>query len=317
MTAKDITLDLIIRYGFQVLGAIIILTVGVLLARWIGNVSNRWLESRVKEPPMRLLMVRAIRILVILLTLLVALDKFGFQIAPLVAAVGVVGVGVGFAFQGVLGNIVAGLSIIFTKPYRVGEYIELLNVHGQVVTIELFSTTLVQLDQSRVVIPNRRIVGEILHNYGTIRQLQLKVGVAYGVNLDEVLLVAKEIAAANPRVLKEPAPLIGISELADSSVTLSIQPWVTVADMISARAELYQAIVERFPGEQDRYSFSCERGAPARRFMSRSEIVRDPCSWKRETRVVFHRLLDYKIQSKVVSRPLKQSGADINDFFRR
>jgi small conductance mechanosensitive channel len=246
MTAKDITLDLIIRYGFQVLGAIIILTVGVLLARWIGNVSNRWLEPRVKEPPMRLLMVRAIRILIILLTLLVALDKFGFQIAPLVAAVGVAGVGVGFAFQGVLGNIVAGLSIIFTKPYRVGEYIELLNVHGQVVTIELFATTLVQLDQSRVVIPNRRIVGEILHNYGTIRQLQLKVGIAYGANLDEVLTVAKDIVAANPRALKEPAPMIGISEFADSSVTVSIQPWVAVTDMVSARAELYKAIVERF-----------------------------------------------------------------------
>jgi small conductance mechanosensitive channel len=246
MTAKDITLDLIIRYGFQVLGAIIILTVGVLLARWIGNVSDRWLGSRVKEPPMRLLMVRAIRILIILLTLLVALDKFGFQIAPLVAAVGVAGVGIGFAFQGVLGNIVAGLSIIFTKPYRVGEYIELLNVHGQVVTIELFSTTLVQLDRSRVVIPNRRIVGEILHNYGTIRQLQLKVGVGYGAKLGEVLAVAKEIVEANPRALKEPAPMIGISELADSSVTISIQPWVSVADMINARAELYQAIVERF-----------------------------------------------------------------------
>lgn len=246
MTAKDITLDLVIRYGFQVLGAIIILTVGVLLARWIGNVSNRWLETRVKEPPMRLLMVRVIRILVMLLTLLVALDKFGFQIAPLVAAVGVAGLGVGLAFQGVLANVVAGLSIIFTKPYRVGEYIELLNVHGQVVTIELFSTTLVQLDQSRVVIPNRRIVGEILHNYGTIRQLQLKVGVAYGANLNEVLGVAKEIVAANPRALKEPAPMIGIDELADSSVTLYIQPWVAVGDMISARAELYQAIVERF-----------------------------------------------------------------------
>ena len=162
------------------------------------------------------------------------------------AAVGVAGVGVGFAFQGVLGNIVAGLSIIFTKPYRVGEYIELLNVHGQVVTIELFSTTLIQLDQSRVVIPNRRIVGEILHNYGTIRQLHLKVGVAYGANLDEALLVAKEIAAANPRILKEPPPVIGIGELANSSLTLSIQPWVEVVDMVSARAELYKAIVERF-----------------------------------------------------------------------
>ncbi len=246
MSAKDITLDLIIRYGFQVLGAIIILTVGVLLARWIGNVSNRWLESRVKEPPMRLLMVRAIRISVLILTLLVALDKFGFQIAPLVAAVGVAGVGVGFAFQGVLGNIIAGLSIIFTKPYRVGEYIELLGVHGQVVAIELFSTSLIQLDQSRVVIPNRKIVGEILHNYGTVRQLNLAVDVAYGADLNEVLAVAREVVTENSRVLKDPAPLLGISALAPSAVTLAIQPWVSVADVVAAKAELYQTIVERF-----------------------------------------------------------------------
>ena len=246
MTPKDITLDLIIRYGFQVLGALIILVVGVLLARWAGNLTKRWLAPRVKEPPMLLLMVRMVRILVLALALLVALDKFGFQIAPLVAAVGVAGVGVGFAFHGVLANIIAGLSIIFTKPYRVGEYIELLGVHGQVVTVELFSTTLVQLDESRVVIPNHKIVGEILHNYGTIRQLQLKVGVAYDTNLEEAFGIAREIIAAHPAVLKNPAAVIGVSELGDSSVTISIQPWVAVRDVVAAKGELYQAILERF-----------------------------------------------------------------------
>ena len=195
---------------------------------------------------MRLLIVRVMRILVLVLTLLVALDKFGFQIAPLVAAVGVAGVGVGFAFHGVLANIIAGLSIIFTKPYRVGEYIELLGVHGQVVTVELFSTTLVQLDQSRVVIPNHKIVGEILHNYGTIRQLPLTVGVAYEANLHEVFEAVKEVIAANARVLKDPVPIIGITELGASTITLSIQPWVAVPDFIPARAELYQTIVEKF-----------------------------------------------------------------------
>src|ERR1700719_2071621 len=109
-TAKDLTLNLIITYGFQVIGAIVILIVGVLLARWIGNLTNRGLEARVKEPPMRLLIVRSTRILVLALTLLVAIDKLGFQIAPLVAAIGVAGVGLGFAFHGVLANIIAGLS---------------------------------------------------------------------------------------------------------------------------------------------------------------------------------------------------------------
>lgn len=246
MSAKDITLEIVIRYGFQVLGAIVILLVGVLAARWVGKISDRWLQSHVKDPPTRMLMVRVIRVLVIVLTLLVALDKFGFQIAPLVAAVGVAGVGVGFAFQGVLGNLVAGLSIIFTKPFRVGEYIELLGVHGQVVAMELFSTSLIQLDQSRVVIPNRKIVGEVLHNFGTVRQLTLTVGVSYGANLNQVLAVAREVITANPRVLKEPAPRVGIGELSSSSVTVVIQPWVSVADVVPAKPELYQAIVERF-----------------------------------------------------------------------
>jgi len=246
MSAKDITLELVIRYGFQFVGAIIILVVGVLAARWIGKLSDRWLQSHVKEPPTRMLLVRVVRVLVIVLTLLVALDKFGFQIAPLVAAVGVAGVGVGFAFQGVLGNLVAGLSIVFTKPFRVGEWIEILGVHGQVVTIELFSTTLVQLDRSRVVIPNRKVVGEVLHNFGTIRQLSLTVGVGYAADLNEAIAVAREVVTANPRVLKEPAPVIGVGELAASSVTLVIQPWVSVADVVPAKAELYQAIVERF-----------------------------------------------------------------------
>jgi len=135
MSPTDLTLDLIIRYGFQVLGAVIILALGALTARWVGNWGDRWLQGHVKEPPMRILMVRIVRVLILMMALLIALDKFGFQVAPLVAAIGVAGLGVGLAFQGVLGNLVAGLTIIFTKPYRVGEYIELLGVYGQVIRL--------------------------------------------------------------------------------------------------------------------------------------------------------------------------------------
>ena len=246
MTVKDMTLDLIIRYGFQVLGAVIILVLGALAAHWAGNWAERRLERYIKEPPLRILMTRVIRVLIILMALLVALDKFGFQIAPLVAAIGVAGLGIGLALQGVLSNVVAGLTIIFTKPYRVGEYIELLGVHGQVVTVELFSTTLIHPDESRVVIPNRKVVGEILHNYGRVRQISLSVGLDYGADFSGALALAREVVTANPRVLKTPEPVIGISELAPSSVNVTIQPWVATTDIADARAELYRALVERF-----------------------------------------------------------------------
>ncbi|MDB6113031.1 MAG: mscS, partial [Pedosphaera sp.] len=139
---------------------------------------------------------------------------------------------------------------IFTKPFRVDEYVEIAGVHGQVKTIDIFTTTLLHADLSRVVIPNRKIVGEILHNYGNIRQLDLSVGVAYGTNTTEALSLLREIVCSNPRVLKTPAPAIGIATLSDSSINLAIKPWTTLADYGPAGAELYQTILTRFRAEK-------------------------------------------------------------------
>jgi len=246
LSAKDVTTDLMIRYGFQILGALVILGVGLLIARWVGNLLGQWLERRAMEPPVRSLMVKATRVVVLIFTLVVALDKFGFQVAPLVAGIGVAGLGIGIALQGVLSNVVAGLSIILTKPFRVGEWISIVGVYGQVGKIELFSTTLAHPDQSRVVIPNRKIVGEILHNHGTTRQLDLKVGVGYGTDLAKALAVAQETVLANPRVLKTPAPVVGVASLGDSAINIGLGPWVAVPDHGPAQGELYQAVVERF-----------------------------------------------------------------------
>src|SRR6266481_1879613 len=221
-------------YGFKIVGAGIILIIGGLAARWIGKVVDDWLSKKQVEPPIKMLAVRVLRLLVFALAAVLAADKCGVPIAPMVAGIGVAGVGIGLALQGVLSNLVAGLLIIFTKPFRVGEYIELAGVEGQVTSIALFATTLLHSDRSRVVIPNRKIVGEVLHNYGTIRQLSLSVGVSYDTNINEALSVIREILAQNPRVLKDPAPGVGVTSLADSSVNISISPWTSVSDFGAA-----------------------------------------------------------------------------------
>ena len=238
--------DFLVLKGADVFGAILILCVGTLVARWVGNLVNRTLSKKEMEPPVRNLLVRVMKLVVIGFTLVLALEKLGVAIAPLVAGIGVAGVGIGLAMQGVLGNLVSGLTIIFTRPFRIGEYVELAGVNGQVTAIELFSTTLVHGDQSRVVVPNRKIVGEILHNYGKTRQLDLNVGVAYASDPNEVLAVVKEILASNPRVLKDPAPAVGIASLADSSIHIAVKPWVALADYGAAAAEINQAIIETF-----------------------------------------------------------------------
>jgi small conductance mechanosensitive channel len=138
---------------------------------------------------------------------------------------------------------VAGLTIIFTKPYRVGEYISIVGVEGQVEAITLFNTALTHPDRSRIIVPNRKVVGEILHNYGRIRQSDVRVGVAYETNLPLALGTIRDLVQANPRVLAEPAPVIQVVSLADSAVQIAIKPWVAVADYGAVAGELNISLV--------------------------------------------------------------------------
>lgn len=235
-----------IEHGMQVLTGFGILAAGLFCSRWAGNAAQRWLEKHKLEPQVRQLFAKLVRLVVFALFFLMALGQMGVQITPLLAGIGVAGVGLSLAMQSVLGNLVAGLNIIFTKPFTVGEYIELLGVYGQVKDISLFSTTLLHGDNSRVVVPNRKIVGEILHNYGHTRQISLTVGVAYDADIKSVLATVKTILDRNPRVLKDPAPVVGITSLGDSSVVISIMPWASVPDFFAVQTEVNQAIIEQF-----------------------------------------------------------------------
>jgi small conductance mechanosensitive channel len=146
----------------------------------------------------------------------------------------------------VLSNIVAGLTIIFTHPYRVGDFISIQKEEGEVLDVSLFSTVLGHPDLSRVVIPNRKIVGEILHNYGKLRQLDVEVGVAYDTDIGAALRSVEETLRANARVLQDPKPVIGVSRLAESQVRIAVKPWVGVPDFAPAGAEVTRAILEAF-----------------------------------------------------------------------
>src|SRR5882672_1290649 len=244
--AKTLMVDLAIRYGFEVFGALVILVAGFMIARWLGQLAERRMARAGIDVPIRTLAVRALKLVVLLFALVVALDKFGFQIAPLVAGIGVAGIGIGLALQGLLTNMVAGLTIILTKPFRIGEYIEVTGVNGNVASIELFSTTLVHPDHSRVIIPNRKIAGEILHNFGAMRQVTLTVGVPHSADLPTALSTARAVLAANPGVLSDPAPLVGIGEVTDVAIKIRLQPWVGAADAGNVEPRLYEELIEAF-----------------------------------------------------------------------
>jgi small conductance mechanosensitive channel len=238
--------EMAIRFGPKLLVALLILAAGFFAGAWAGRAIKRALAKFKLEPPVLALVERAAHIVVLGLFVIMALQNLGVELLPLVAGLGIAGAGIAFAMQGVLGNLVAGLTIIFSRPFRVGDYISIAKEEGEVLEIKLFNTTLGHPDLSRVVIPNRKIVGEILHNYGKIRQLWIEVGVSYDTDVGVALQVADEALRANPRVLKDPAPAARVVKLADSCVVIAASPWVAVPDYAVAVGELHQAILEAF-----------------------------------------------------------------------
>ena len=239
-------IDLLMEFGPRALSALLILGVGFFIARALGRAFLRAIARLDLDVTLRDLLARIVRLAVMLLFVLIALQNLGVELLPLIAGLGVAGAGIALALQGVLGNLVAGLTIILTRPFRVGEFIDIHGEEGRVEAITLFSTKLSHPDRSIVIIPNRKIVGEILHNYGTLRQLNLSVGVAYDTDIGRALQVIDEVLASNPKVVRDPAPVVRVIALADFSVNIAVRPWAQVTDAGVAASEINRAILERF-----------------------------------------------------------------------
>lgn len=244
--AQNTAVELAIQFGPKLLVALLILLAGVYVGRWIGRVTDKMLARLGLDETVRLLLVRIVRMLVFGMFLIMALQNLGVELLPLIAGLGVAGAGIALAMQGVLGNLAAGLTIVFTRPFQVGEYVSIADEEGLVEEIRLFSTVLSHPDRSRVVIPNRKIVGEILHNYGSLRQLDITVGVAYDTDIRHALATVREILADNRRILDDPEPVIRVLALADSSVNIGIRPWVAAPDFMAASSEITQSVLETF-----------------------------------------------------------------------
>jgi small conductance mechanosensitive channel len=243
---QSTAIDLALKFGPKLVVALLIMLAGNYAGRWVGKVFEGVLVKLDLDVTVRILLVRLIRVAVLGMFAVLALQNLGVELLPLIAGLGVAGAGLALAMQGVLSNLAAGLTIIFTRPFRVGEYVSIVGVEGQVEFVGLFNTILTHPDRSRVVIPNRKIAGEIMHNYGQIRQVEVSVGVAYNSDLNQALAAIDALLAANPVVLKDPVPLVQVASLADSAVTLEIRPWVSVAAYPTAAGAINQAILETF-----------------------------------------------------------------------
>lgn len=180
--------------------------------------------------------------------LMVALSQLGVDMAPLIAGLGIFGFVIGFAFQDSLGNLAAGLMILLNQPFTVGHYVEAGGMSGTVQELNLMATTLMTPDHRKVIVPNAQIWGSAITNYSAMdtRRVDMSVGIGYGSDIGKAIEIVHDMLSADARVLDDPAPVVEVGELADSSVNLIVRPWVNAADYWPLKFAFTRAVKERF-----------------------------------------------------------------------
>lgn len=215
----------LVTYSFQILGAIIIMVIGVLLGRKLSSVVFAIAERRGVDITLSKFFASATRIAVIASAIIIVLPKLGVQITPFIAAIGALGLGAGLAIQGLLSNYGAGLSIILTRPFVVGDTIRVQGVWGVVKEVTLAYTVLSNEDDEMITIPNRHIIGEIIHNSQEDTVLELSVGIAYDSNTKQAIEVIQQ-GLGKVEGLSEKRPVqVGINNFGDSSIDIGIRCW--------------------------------------------------------------------------------------------
>lgn len=235
-----------VAYSFQILGALLILAVGLKLAAWLGGFVLRLTQKRGIDITLARFLAGTARLVIVAMVILAALNNFGITIAPFIAAIGAAAFGATVAIQGPLSNFGAGLSIILTRPFVIGNTIAVKGVSGVVTEISLSATILRGENGQTITVPNKQIVGEILSNSMQWRHVDVGTQVPDTIHPDVVIARVREVLASLPDVAKDPAPQVGISELFFGGVNLSIRFWVMTDNYLPGRFAANRALLELF-----------------------------------------------------------------------
>ncbi|MBB3657368.1 small conductance mechanosensitive channel [Rhizobium sp. BK650] len=245
---------LAVQYSFSIVGAIILLIVGWVLASLI----SRWVYegiSRVRGIDVTLarFFTNVVHYALLVLVFVTVLGQFGVQTASIIAALGAAGLAVGLALQGTLQNIAAGIMLLVLRPFRVGEYIETSTVTGTVLEIGLFATELKTGDGLYRLAPNSTLWNTPITNYSRqpTRQNEVKINITHQEDLDLVMEMLMKLATADKRVLKTPAPSVFIDSLGDSAVGVTLRYWSSTGDWWDLSRDIIKRVKHAFDRKRD------------------------------------------------------------------
>lgn len=250
--ASETVTELITAYALDVLGALIILIVGWMIASWAARASRAALlrSSRVDDTLVPFLS-NIVRYLILALVVTAVLGQFGIETASIIAVLGTVGLAVGLALQGTLSHLAAGVALLVLRPFRTGEYIDAGSQAGTVREIGLFATVLQTFDGVYVYVPNGQLANAAIKNYARteLRRIDVVVGISYGDDVEKALSIGRTLLEGDERILKDPAPQTMVVALADSSVNINLRCWVNNSDYFPVLFDVNKGIKQRLDAE--------------------------------------------------------------------
>lgn len=240
-----------IEYGVKILGALIVLMVGMWVAKLIKKGVVRLMEKKGVDATLIAFVASLLYMALQIFVIVAALEKLNIKTTSFIAILGAAGLAIGLALQGSLANFAAGVLMIIFKPFKVGDVIDAGGSVGSVLEIGIFSTIMKSPDNKKLIVPNAKVTGGTITNINTFgtRRVDLIAGIGYGDDIDKAKAVLEGIIAADERILKDPAPTIAVVELADSSVNFVVRPWVKSADYWGVHFDTTETIKKKFDEE--------------------------------------------------------------------
>ena len=237
---------LIIEYGMSVIGAIVLFIVGRIIAGWSRSRLTKVLTKAGTDLSLVPFFASMLYYLILGVVLVAVLNLFGIETTSLIAIFASAGLAVGLALQGTLSNFAAGVMLLVFRPIRVGDFVEVAGQAGTVKEIAIFNTIMHTGDNVRIVIPNGAIYGDIVKNYSynDTRRIDLVMGIGYGDDIGQAIQIIERVVTGDSRTLTDPAPVIAVAELGDSSVNLVVRPWCNASDYWALRWDLTRKLKE-------------------------------------------------------------------------
>ena len=248
----DQVVAIVTEYGMDVIGAIAILIIGWIASKWAhGAVSKALNRSDNVDAMLTGFFASLAKYLVLIFTGLMVLSQFGVQTASLIAVLGAAGLAIGLALQGTLSNVAAGVMILIFRPFKIGDYVEVAGQAGTVKAVTLFISELSTPDNVQIIVPNSQVWGSSVVNYSfhDTRRVDLALGISYEDNIEMAVAAINQTIGADDRVLKDPEPMVAVSELADSSVNFVIRVWCDAADYWALKFDMTRALKEKMDSE--------------------------------------------------------------------